>query len=97
MQGDFSILKFDPEEHRRGVEPSPLGVLRNLSGVLNQQGRVMSDADLTEGALLTLGWQGQAARDIIGADELTDDTLDELGTWLLGADDAFARFVERRQ
>src|SRR5688572_25390111 len=68
MQGDFSILKFDPEEHRRGVEPSPLGVLRNLSGVLHQQGRVMSDADLTEGALLTLGWQGQAARDIIGAD-----------------------------
>jgi Protein kinase domain len=31
----------------------------------------------------------------IGADELTDDTLDELGTWLLGADDAFARFVQR--
>jgi hypothetical protein len=31
----------------------------------------------------------------MGADELTDDTLDELGTWLLGADDAFARFVQR--
>jgi hypothetical protein len=36
-----------------------------------------------------------AARFRIGADELTDETLDELGTWLLGADDAFARFVER--
>jgi hypothetical protein len=33
----------------------------------------------------------------LGADELTDETLDELGTWLLGADDAFGRFVERRQ
>jgi len=33
----------------------------------------------------------------LGADELSDETLDELGTWLLGADDAFARFIERRQ
>jgi serine/threonine protein kinase len=38
-----------------------------------------------------------ASRFRIGADELTDETLDELGTWLLGADDAFARFIERRQ
>jgi len=30
-----------------------------------------------------------------GADELTDQVLDELGTWLLGTDDAFARFVDR--
>jgi hypothetical protein len=37
-----------------------------------------------------------ASRCRIGADELTDETLDELGTWLLGADDAFARFLERR-
>jgi hypothetical protein len=33
----------------------------------------------------------------LGVEELTDETLDELGTWLLGADDSFSRFVERRQ
>jgi Protein kinase domain len=33
----------------------------------------------------------------LGPDELSDETLDELGHWLLGADDAFARFVERQQ
>jgi hypothetical protein len=32
----------------------------------------------------------------LGADELTDETLDELGHWLLGADDAFGRFVQRQ-
>ena len=42
-------------------------MLRNLSGVLHQQGRVTTDADLTEGELLELGWNGQAGRDIIGA------------------------------
>jgi len=36
-----------------------------------------------------------ATRLRLGADELTDEVLDELGTWLLGADDAFARFVNR--
>jgi hypothetical protein len=38
-----------------------------------------------------------ASRFRLGADELSDDVLDELGTWLLGADDAFARFITRRQ
>jgi hypothetical protein len=67
MQGDFSVLSFDPREHRRGVSPPRNGVLRNVSGVLHQQGRVMRDADLTEGELLELAWNGQAGRDIIGA------------------------------
>ena len=67
MQGDFSVFKFDPHEHERGVEPAALGLLRNVSGVLHQQGRVSTDADLTEGELLELGWSGQAGRDIIGA------------------------------
>ncbi len=31
----------------------------------------------------------------LAADELTDEALDELGAWLLGADDAFARFIDR--
>ena len=66
MQGDFSVLHFDPREHRRGVSPPQRGVLRNVNGVLHQQGRVMSDADLTEGELLELAWNGQAGRDIIG-------------------------------
>ncbi|MDH4607151.1 DUF6519 domain-containing protein [Pseudomonas sp. BN102] len=67
MQGDFSVLNFDPHQHERGVNPPSLGPLRNLSGVLHQQGRVTLDADLTEGELLELGWNGQAGRDIIGA------------------------------
>ncbi|MFH0344325.1 MAG: DUF6519 domain-containing protein [Chromatiales bacterium] len=67
MKGDFSKLHFDPHEHARGVALPEQGVLRNISGVLHQQGRVMSDADLTEGELLELGWEGQAGRDIIGA------------------------------
>jgi hypothetical protein len=37
-----------------------------------------------------------ASRFRLGADELTDDVLDELGTWLLGANDTFARFVNRK-
>lgn len=67
MHGDFSILHFDPREHERGVTPLAQGVLRNINGVLHQQGRVITDADLTEGELLELSWNGQAGRDIIGA------------------------------
>lgn len=67
MQGDFSTLSFDPYQHTRGVQPKQNGVLRNVNGVLHQQGRVTLDADLTEGELLDLGWQSQAAQDIIGA------------------------------
>jgi hypothetical protein len=33
----------------------------------------------------------------LGSDELSDEALDELGHWLLGADDAFARFIARGQ
>ena len=36
-----------------------------------------------------------ASRFRLGPDELTEETLDELGHWLLGADDAFARFIAR--
>lgn len=67
MQGDFSILNFDPHQHERGVSQPAQGVLRNLSGVLHQQGRVSLDADFTEGELLELAWNGQAGRDILGA------------------------------
>src|SRR5262245_32890299 len=66
MKGDFSRLHFDPREHERGVTPASDGVLRNVNGVLHQQGRVMSDTDLTEGELLELGWARQAGQDIIG-------------------------------
>lgn len=68
MLGDFSKLNFDPRRNERGVGTPADGVLRNVSGVLHQQGRVTLDADLTEGELLELGWNGQAGRDIIGAD-----------------------------
>jgi hypothetical protein len=32
----------------------------------------------------------------LGPEELDDDVLDEFGTWLLGADDAFERFLKRK-
>ena len=37
-----------------------------------------------------------ATRFRLGTDELSDDILDDLGNWLLGVDDAFARFVSRQ-
>src|SRR5437660_4638712 len=67
MQGDFSVLYFDPHQNDRGVTPPINGVLRNVNGVLYQQGRVTRDADLTESELIALGWESQAGRDIIGA------------------------------
>jgi hypothetical protein len=67
MQGDFSKLNFEPHEHERGVSTPDQGLLRNLAGVLHQQGRVTTDADLSESQLLELAWAGQAGRDIIGA------------------------------
>jgi serine/threonine protein kinase len=36
------------------------------------------------------------AKTRLGLDELTDDVLDEFGTWILGADEAFERFLKRR-
>lgn len=36
------------------------------------------------------------AKTRLGAEELTDDVLDEFGTWVLGADEAFERFLKRR-
>lgn len=67
MQGDFSVLHFDPRRNERPVGSPPESVLRNLSGVLQQQGRVTLDADQADGELFDLAWQGQAGRDIIGA------------------------------
>jgi hypothetical protein len=32
----------------------------------------------------------------LGVDELNDDVLDEFGTWVLGADETFERFLKRR-
>lgn len=32
----------------------------------------------------------------LGADELNDEVLDEFGTWILGADEAFERFLKRK-
>ncbi len=32
----------------------------------------------------------------LGPEELNDDVLDEFGTWVLGADEAFERFLKRR-
>ncbi|MEW6691042.1 MAG: hypothetical protein AB1452_18350, partial [Pseudomonadota bacterium] len=32
----------------------------------------------------------------LAPEELTDDVLDEFGTWVLGADDGFERFLKRR-
>ena len=32
----------------------------------------------------------------LAPEELNDDVLDEFGTWVLGADEAFERFLKRR-
>lgn len=52
MKGDFSQLRFDPRE--------------NISALLHQQGRVLSDADITEAARVQLDWDDRTARDVIG-------------------------------
>ena len=36
------------------------------------------------------------AKTRLGPEELTDDVLDEFGTWVLGADETFERFLKRR-
>ena len=36
------------------------------------------------------------AKTRLGPEELNDGVLDEFGTWVLGADDAFERFLKRR-
>ncbi|NAZ84905.1 DUF6519 domain-containing protein [Kineococcus indalonis] len=56
MHGDFSTRRFDPAEGHQGV--------------LYQQGRLLSDADLTDGEAIALAWRRTAARDVIGADVL---------------------------
>ncbi len=53
MKGDFSSLQFDPTE--------------NLSGVLQQQGRVLLDRDWNDQSLITQHWQDRAGEDVIGA------------------------------
>ena len=40
---------------------------KNISAVLHQQGRIILDPDLNDQALITLGWQDTAGKDIIGA------------------------------
>jgi len=53
MKGDFS-------------KPAAITAANDL-GVLYQQGRVISDRDLTEAELIAQAWREQAARDVIGA------------------------------
>lgn len=56
MHGDFSTMRFDPADDHQGV--------------LYQQGRLLSDADLTDGEAIALTWRRTTARDVIGADVL---------------------------
>ncbi|UCD63151.1 MAG: right-handed parallel beta-helix repeat-containing protein, partial [Candidatus Zixiibacteriota bacterium] len=53
MLGDFSNWRFRKFD--------------NFNGVLHQQGRVLTDVDYTDAERICLHWQGEAARDIIGA------------------------------
>jgi hypothetical protein len=32
----------------------------------------------------------------LGPEELNDEVIDEFGTWVLGADEAFERYLKRR-
>lgn len=53
MKGDFSKWEFDPR--------------RNFNGVLHQQGKVLLDSDWNAQTRITVDWQDQAARDLIGS------------------------------
>jgi hypothetical protein len=45
--------------------------------------------------LVNIRHHGQAKLRL-APEELNDDVLDEFGTWVLGADDAFERFLKKR-
>lgn len=53
LKGDFSRIKFEKN--------------RKFSGVLHQQGRVLLDRNWNEQVDITVGWQDQVARDVIGS------------------------------
>ena len=53
MKADFSTWRFNPQDDHQGV--------------LFQQGRLISDADLTDAEALARSWRLTAGRDIIGA------------------------------
>jgi Family of unknown function (DUF6519) len=67
VYGDFSRYRFDPREHADGVSQPNGAAMRNREAVLHQQGRVITDDDLSEGQLIDLAWRAQAGRDLIGS------------------------------
>jgi len=71
MKGDFSNWRFDATE--------------DFQGVLYQQGRLISDTDLTEAELQALTWRLTAGRDIIGANVAAVPAAEPNGYQVLNA------------
>ena len=86
---DYSVVKNDFGQVAHAVLA--------LSGPFPCQAVLRGDYD-DPGIVIELGNVRQTgqARIRLGLDELTDDVLDEFGTWVLGADDAFERFLKKR-
>jgi hypothetical protein len=94
-------LKAMGVKHEFSGRKNELGQLTHgifvLSGPFPCQALLRADYD-EPGFILELvnvRHHGQAKLRL-GPDELDDDVLDEFGTWVLGADDAFERFLKRK-
>ncbi len=63
----------------------------------DRSGMILGDGftDMRTRDLVNIRHHGQAKLHF-GPEKLDDDVLDEFGTWVLGADDAFERFLKRR-
>ncbi|MGD9614581.1 MAG: DUF6519 domain-containing protein [Alphaproteobacteria bacterium] len=71
MKGDFSAWRFDPRDDHQAV--------------LYQQGRLITDADLTEAEGIALAWRLTAGRDVVGAGIAAVPAEDPEGYQVLGA------------
>jgi len=94
-------LKAIGVKHESSSRKNALGQITHatfvLSGPFPCQAVLRADYD-EPGFVLELAnvrHHGQAKLRL-GPEELNDDVLDEFGSWVLGADDAFERFLKRR-
>jgi len=94
-------LKAMGVKHEHSAKRTELGhathVKFTLAGPFPCQAVLRADYD-NPGIVLELSnvRRHGEAKARLAPEELNDDALDEFGTWVLGADEAFARFLKRR-
>ena len=94
-------LKAMGVKHEHSAKRTELGhathVTFTLAGPFPCQAVLRADYD-NPGIVLELSnvRRHGEAKARLAPEELNDDVLDEFGTWVLGADEAFARFLKRR-